>query len=282
MKKILFPTDFSETANNAFIYALKFAEKLGASITTLHVYKLPDIKGAHLPNTLQEIYDSIDLEEFENYKDTVPVFHQTALAHGLEDIRMDHVMEKGDTVPTILRTAAEIQADMIIMGTTGATGIKEIFFGSIAGEVLENANCPVLAVPEQAVFDGSIDRIAITTEFSDEEKRALHKVLDFAELFGGTVFCVNVDTAHTHFYTKRMEKLKEEFAGHNNVEFVVLEGEYIYEPVNQFVTEHQIDILAMLTHKRSFFQELFKFSTTKSMAYHSRIPVLSIQAHTLS
>ena len=281
MKKILFPTDFSEAANHAFIYALNFADRLNASIVTLHVFKLPDVRGAHLPHTLQEIYESIDLEEFENFKDSVPMLRQISEDHNMGHIPMENMMEKGETVETIIRTADQIGVDMIIMGTTGASGLKEIFVGSVAGEVLENANCPVLTVPNKAVFDGKIDKIAITTEFKDEEIKALNRVIEFSEVFGGEIHCVNVDTAHTHFYTQRMEKLKEQYKDHDKVFFEVLEGEYIMEPITKFLDDQNIDILAMLTHKRTFFQELFKFSMTKSMAYHSKIPILSIQAHTL-
>ncbi|MCB0643618.1 MAG: universal stress protein [Phaeodactylibacter sp.] len=282
MKKILFPTDFSEAANHAFVYALNVAKRMGASITTLHTYQLPDINAVNLPHTLQEVYDSIDLEEFENYRDSVPALHRIATDNGLDQVPIEHVMEKGTTVPTILQTANAVGADMIIMGTTGASGLKEIFLGSVAGEVLEKANCTVLTIPHKAVFDGKIDKIALTTEFKDEEVKALRRVLDFAELFGGEVHCINVDTSHTHFYTKGMEKLKAEFSDRKNIHFEVLEGEFIMDAVVQYLEDHQIDILAMVTHKRNFFQELFKFSMTKSMSYHSNIPILSIQAHTLS
>ena len=73
MKKILYPTDFSETAENAFIFALQIADHLGASIITIHAFDKPDISNFNVPDTLMEVYDSIDLDVFENYEDEVPV-----------------------------------------------------------------------------------------------------------------------------------------------------------------------------------------------------------------
>ncbi|MCB0619159.1 MAG: universal stress protein [Saprospiraceae bacterium] len=281
MKKILFPTDFSAAAENAFVYALKVADKLGATITTLHVYQLPDIHAAHLPNTLREVYESIDLEEFENFRDSIPALRRIAEENDLGHVPINNALVKGPTLLTILRKAEEYGSDLIIMGTKGTTGLRNLFFGSIAGEVLENANCPVLAVPQEARFDGRIDRIAITTEFAEEEKKALRHVLEFAKLFDAQVYCVNVDTAHTHFYTKRMETFRQDFAGVPKLHFEVLEGNFLKEELSIFLDEQAIDLVAMLTHKRNFLQELFHYSQTKSMAYQGKTPVLSIQAHTL-
>lgn len=171
MKKILFPTDFSATAANAFIYALHFADKLGAEITTIHAYQSPNLGRAHLPNTLLDVYESIQLETFEDYKDSIPVLRNIAEENNLSHISLYHVMREGDILPVVLNFAKANQFDMIIMGTEGTSGVAEIFVGSVAGEVMENANCPVLVVPEQAKFKGKLERIAVTTEFAEDEKK---------------------------------------------------------------------------------------------------------------
>ena len=281
MKNILFPTDFSEAANNAFVYALKLAEQFDAQITTLHVYELPKVRGTAMPNTIQEIYESINIEEFDNYRDSIPVLREIAEANNLDQVQIQHSLKEGPTVKTILHSAKEVEADLIVMGTTGAGALKAVFIGSVAGEILENANIPVLAVPQTAKYDGKIDQIAITTEFTDEERKALDRTLEFAAGFGAQVHLVNVDTAHTHFYTKRMEKLKADYANEKSLTCHVLNGTELFAPLNAFLNENRVDILAMLTHKRTFFQELFNFSHAKSMSYQSNTPILSIQAHTL-
>src|SRR6187399_1650366 len=91
MKKILYPTDFSETAENAFIFALQIADHLGASIITLHAFDRPDISSFNLPDSLRDVYDSIDLDEFENYEDEVPVLRDIAIDNGYYHVPMVHV-----------------------------------------------------------------------------------------------------------------------------------------------------------------------------------------------
>ncbi len=283
MKKILFPTDFSPAADNAFRYALRVAEEIEASLIVLHVYQLPQIRGAsRLPNTMQQVYESMRIEEFKNFEDNIPYLKQMAEDYGLGDIPIDYVMEHRETVRGILMVAREKEVDMIVMGTTGASGLKELFIGSVAGEVLEHAACSVLAIPEKAEFDGEIDKIAVTTSFKEEEKKAIRRVLDFAANFSAEVYCVNVDVGHTEFFAKKMEVLKDDFKGVPNLHFVVLHDGTIKNALSKFLEENSIDILAMLTHRRNFIEELFRFSRTKKMAYHAKTPILAIQAHTLS
>jgi len=283
MKKILFPTDFSAAANHAFIYALHFADAIDASITLLHVYRKPEAGPIHLPPNMQAFQDNFDLHEFENYKDAIPPISQLVEEQGLTRLPIYHVLEEGEkVVDTILKVVRRDDIDLIIMGTTGAHGLKEVFLGSVAGEVLENADCPVLAVPQEARFDGKLDRIAFATTFTDTEKKALARLELLADQFGADVFCVNVDTAHTHFYHQRMEQLKEEMGEKPHLHFDVLDGSYVYEELITYLKQQNIDVLAMVTHRRTFLQELFNYSKTKMMSYHSQTPVLSYQAHYLN
>lgn len=76
---------------------------------------------------LREVYDSIDLEEFENYEDEIPVLRDIATDNGYYHVPMVHVLEEGAPVSAILRTANKNKADLIVMGATGA-GMMEAFF----------------------------------------------------------------------------------------------------------------------------------------------------------
>jgi len=284
MKKILFPTDFSETAKHAFIYALHVADKMGASITTLHSYTIPDVgatTGFILPHMLQDFYESIDVNEFENYKNALPSLRKIADDNGFSHVQMQHALVSGPTVRTIIKEADKEQVDLIVMGTDGARGLKEIFVGTNTAEVMEHANMPVLAVPAKAKFDGQINKLAATTEYIKEEESGFEKVLEFANYFNAEVHCLNVDLHHTHKYLDRMKDLKEKYGDRDNITFNVLEGEHLEATITKYLKENDIDALAMMTHKRNFIEELFHYSIAKQMAYHSTTPILSIPAHIL-
>jgi nucleotide-binding universal stress UspA family protein len=284
MKKILFPTDFSETANNAFVYALQLADKLKASITTIHIFNHPEIyieRGAIHAEALEHIYESIDMEEFENYKDSIPALRAIAEKENLDHIDLYHVMEDGAVIPKITRLAKEGGYDMIVMGTKGAGWVKEIFLGTITGEVMEHAICPVLAVPEKARLDGEINKIAVATEFKSEEKYLLQNVLDLAAVFEAHVYCLNVDLAGIQFYAEQKEEFMESFKDTPRLHFKTIEGFDVMTSLNDYLEKYRMDLICMLIHKRNFVQELFKYSIAKTMSYHTKIPILSFQAKML-
>lgn len=279
MKKILFPTDFSEAANKAFIYALKLADKTGAQITTLHVYKKPVIRAHYMPATLEKFFETFDWYEFESYKRALPPLKEIAENNNLAHVEMVHVMREGDKlIDAILEVAEEDETDVIVMGTTGAGGFKEIFLGSIAGEVLEHSKVPVLSIPKDAEFDGLINKIAFTTTYKEEEKTSLKQLLKWRKYFDFELYCINVDTAHIEFHNKKMDQFKLEFEGEEKMHFVVLDGTDLFKELTKYMNEQQIDILAMTTHKRNFIQELFEYSRTKFLSYHSKVPILSFLA----
>lgn len=279
MIKILFPTDFSEAANRAFIYALQFADKINAEIHTLHVIPEPRVKGAHLPNTMKEIAESIKAEEFEEYQKHIPQLREIAVENGFTNLQLKHNMIFGDPVIRINQEAKKLEVDLIVMGTKGAGWLKEIFLGSIAGEVLENAPCATLAIPIDAEFDGVIDKIAFTTNYEAKEILAIKNLMRFANFFKANVYCIHVDTSHTEGLTNKMEQFKTLVPAHENLHFVTIDGLRLEESLIKFVEENNIDILAMMTHKRNFIEELFNYSRTKKLSYHSKIPILSVRAN---
>lgn len=282
MQKILFPTDFSPAANHAFVYALHLANKLKGEITTLHAYPVPEIHGVVMPNLIGEIEQSIQMEEFDDYKKSVDHLRKIADDQKMAHLPVDHTMHTGSTIRTILVNARSKAYDLIVMGTKGATGLREVFVGSIAGEVMEKAPCPVLVIPDEAVFDNNIDRIVITTDLTDEDEKAMLEVLKFAALFDRCqVICVHVCKEGQEQKESEFNALKWKYRGNTNLHFEMLVSRDILEALNEFLELNQVDVVAMLTHKRSFFKELFNYSRAKRLIYHSRIPLLSIPAEIL-
>ena len=283
MNKILFPTDFSPAATHAFRYAAGVAITTGAEITIFNAYQIPKITGGgNLPNTMQEAYDSMHAEARDRFQKHLSVLEAAAQEEGAGEVTIHSTQVHGPTIESILKTARQMDIDLIIMGTKGASGLREIFIGSIAGEVLENASCPVLAVPEKAIFDGTIDRLAVTTSFKEEDKSALQRVLDFARPFEAKVTCVNVDLAHKEELVHAKDVWQEEYEQFDNLDFTVIDGINFETAMAKFLANENIDILGMLTHKRTVLQELFTFNRTKRMAYHSTTPILAIPAQTVS
>ena len=279
MKTILFPTDFSDAANHAFVYALQLAYALEAKIVTMHAYELPDLRRANLSRMLAEVYESINLEEFEDYRDSIPVLHEIAEEYGLSSVELQHVLTQGQTTKAIYRQAVKEEADLIVLGTTGATGLKEIFLGSVAGEVMEKAPCPVLAVPASAVFDGNLDKLAFATDYNREDPNAIKWLEGMAKQIGARIEVVHVDLGPNGTLNTKMSDLASKVTNDDDIlDFSVVEGFIFEEALTNYLGAEKIDILATLIHKRNKLQEFFSYSLTKKLAYHLTTPILSMPA----
>jgi nucleotide-binding universal stress UspA family protein len=276
--KILFPTDFSEAANHAFIYALSIADKLKAEILTIHVYKRPDIRALHLPRTLNEVYNDMELQEFEEYRASISDLQKLIDERGQTHIPVKHILAEGEIMRQILRAAKKESIDFIVIGTKGAGWLKQIFIGTVAAEVMENACCPVLAVPEKAVFDGTINKIGVTTSFEIEEAEVMKKALKFARIFNADLYCLHVNVLKTDLDITYENAFKALFDGVGNLKFVVLEGVNIHKTLSEYVESNGFDMLAMLSHRRNFLEEIMMYSEAKMMAYRSKTPILAFQA----
>lgn len=279
MKKILYPTDFSQAAENAFIFALQIADHLGASIITLHAFDRPDISSFNLPETLRDIYESIDLEAFENYEDEVPVLRDIAIDNGYYHVPMVHVLEEGAAVSAILRTANKNKADLIVMGTTGAGKMERLFFGTVAGKVLEEAHCPVIVVPDNAQFDGVIDHIAVATNFQPEDAVIIEALRKFRDNMRCHLHIVHVSDDQDK--SADMKSFCSPWQQDKQITSHCIQNKDINEGLEAFVLEKNIDILALLSHKRDWFEELFQKNRAKELTYHQSIPLLVYQMENL-
>ena len=168
MTKILFPTDFSEAAEKAFLYALELTQKLNAELILMHVYELPEL-GRALQNTTREVYELMEMETLENFKKSVEKLRDLASTKGYDHVDFKHLMAEGEAVYTITEAAKKESIDYIVMGTKGATGLKEVFLGSVASGVIDSANCNVISVPQQTDYKEKLDRIAYLTNYTEKE-----------------------------------------------------------------------------------------------------------------
>jgi nucleotide-binding universal stress UspA family protein len=138
LKTILHPTDFSECSRPAFELACRLAGQDGARLILLHVTTVPDLayRGYGLPGSplLVEEYRRDVCKRLEVLQPPHP------------SVPVERRLAEGDPAEEILRTARETGADLIVLGTHGQTGLRELLMGSGAGEVVRNATCPVLTL----------------------------------------------------------------------------------------------------------------------------------------
>lgn len=117
-KKILFPTDFSEVANNAFVHALEFAKIVQGEIILLHTFELPVFDNQFFPENYAVINDSLELSQFDIFKDEIPKLRAIAEERHLEKIKMTHRLMDGDLLFNVKKAIKEDKIDFVVMGTS--------------------------------------------------------------------------------------------------------------------------------------------------------------------
>ncbi len=273
MKKILLPTDFSETANNAFIFALNIAQKNKATVYILHIYKSPIIN-SRIPAKLISDYNlDAELKSFEVFKEKSQAMHNFADKNGFSDVELKLILREGYFTTNIKEFVEEEKdIDLIVMGTNGASSyLEKTFFGSNTVNTIENLNIPILSIPAKAKFS-SMNAIAFTTLFKENDKKKLEELILKTEKFNPTIYCLHVTNDK-----KKIENVLSEWKDYFSekpVSFEILDySNSINQSILKFVRENKISIIASVSRNLNFFEELFSPSFTKKMSYESDIPI---------
>jgi nucleotide-binding universal stress UspA family protein len=140
-KTILVATDFSETSEAAVAYAVGLADKLGAKLYLLHaigvpMYGIPELGVA----VSAAMIDSI-------VRDTQVALDKMTKAYA--PVKLEPLLRTGDPRDLIVQTAADVRAELIVLGTHGRRGVSRALLGSVAENVLRHAHCPVLTIRKQ-------------------------------------------------------------------------------------------------------------------------------------
>ncbi len=141
IKRILFPTDFSEGAKNALPYAVDMAKTYDAKLYLIHVlYDIATASGLHIPHTsADQMYADLQAtakKELDRFG--------LREREGLKDV--EHIVSRGVPYEEILKFAKDNDIDLIVIGTHGRKGLDRVLFGSTAERVVRNSSCPVMTV----------------------------------------------------------------------------------------------------------------------------------------
>lgn len=138
---ILFATDFSEGSDYAFLSALSLAKQFGSKLHVIHIINEPvDLRGFYVPHI------SFDKLEEEIEQGAQKLMEQFCRKHmqGFENYE-SHVFP-GIPYDEIIKKATEFNADLIVMGTHGRTGLDHVLFGSTAEKVVRKSEIPVMTI----------------------------------------------------------------------------------------------------------------------------------------
>ena len=276
MKKILVPTDFSPIADKALDFAIQTAKLLQLEVHLIHVFNVVDnvyidymgvnweFSQFQLDDMYERLYQlKIDIEKREGILVNTAVYKNTVKEGIIEAVTDNHI-------------------DLIVMGTLGASGIKEKLWGTQTGHAIGKTTVPLIVIPEDYSWKKPEKLLLVTNHF-EHEPVILDFLFQLAELFQAQVhvaiFTDEDDTAITILEHGRRTfeyeyMLKQRY---KNAQLTVthLFGTEFENTIQKYIVENDIDMLAMVTYKRKFWDRIFHPSLTKRMSYHTKIPLLA-------
>ena len=276
MLKILIPTDFSDASMQANKYAINFASGIGGEIYFFHAYHFPvtDPMAPAYGSTGNLSHSTDLMEEHEKNMKNQMINLCSETRNVLPDsVQCEFILKPGFFVDQMLETINEENIDLVIMGTKGASGIKEAIFGSNTADVLEKASCPVLAVPEEANLH-TLERIIFTSDYDERDIKKIAKLHQLFKPFNPQILIVHISEKDNK------SKHKDDFQNKLNsvgpdLEIKEFKNDDVLEGINEAVHEVNADMVAMTNRKKGFFEGLFSKNITKQMVYHTKIPLFT-------
>ncbi|MCB0847335.1 MAG: universal stress protein [Bacteroidetes bacterium] len=278
MKKILVPTDGSPLGDYAYNLAHQIAEKVQADIEILSIVPAP-------PDSFFDMNGEIKSDEGENLS------HLLEQKEKLEREINDWAKEKKDITQIrvkigrvdedIVQYATERKADLIVMGTGGATGVDEWIRSTHAAHIVRTSPVPVLTLKcDRSLV--SISHLLLVGGFDKPEEMDLKMVRVLQQAFHSTIHLLRINTPGDFETNRNITSNMTDFVTANqleNVEMHVYCEETIEKGIENFCKDSHIDFVLMGTHQRKGLSRLFKKSISENVVNHVWQPIMTFHVH---
>lgn len=273
MKRILVPTDFSEQADNALKVAAMLAKSHEAEIYLLHMMEIP----------MQQI------DPINAHSDVPEVLFFMKLAHKkfddlmssdfLQGITVHETVKADITFNEIKEACKEFNIDMIVMGSHGATGIKEMFVGSNAEKVVRTSDVPVLVIKnEHENFE--INNFVFASDFKNDNKETYKQAIQFAEAINAKIHLLMVNTASNFITTaEATDRIHDFISGQSfeNYTINIYNDISVEQGVLNFSKGIDADLIGISTHGRQGIAHFFNGSISEDLVNHAKRPVITFK-----
>ncbi len=274
MQQFLIPTDFSQNAWNATAYALRFFNNEKTTFHFLHI-DISFHKGSD--DNLHYAGLSIKKEVPDHLNsDMDDWMRKVNTQYSNPQHTFKHAIIQAPFIDGIRNFILENSIDFMVMGTKGASGLKEMTLGSRAGAVITRVKCSILVIPEKASFKKTLS-IGFPTDFNMSYK---YKVIDtlqnISRVSNSSIRVLRVAQTQKpldNFQSNNRQILKERLRGIPH-SFHVIENPNLENALQSFVNTMQIDMVAMIAKNLNFFQRILFRPQVAQISYHIHIPFL--------
>lgn len=259
MKLIIAPIDFSQNSLNSLKYAAALAEASKAELKIVHAYNVAKRAGRLMsiePRIVEEANRDIDVFE-KMVQETHP------------DLQISSHVLKGETLTVITRVYEQFKADLVVVSSVGEHEDKNLFMASTTGGLIKSTAVPVLVVPTSAVYRPIKEILFAVKNTTVYDASIVESLVKIKEDFKANTHLVKAILPNTPDLTSKECDLKEIADDYEEVN-----GETVFESVQNYLETHQIDLLTVIRRKRGFFERVFTSASTPQYIFDSKIPML--------
>lgn len=278
IKKILVPTDFSETGTLALEHASFLARLVKAELILLHVLPVSEYH-FEIPEPIMRIENHDEINQIVEQK-LEEVAQNTKVNFG---ILPKTFSTRGKIANEVMQIAQDEKADLIIMGTHGAKGFEELLIGSNAHKVVSLAPCPVITVQTHAKKLG-FTNIVLPIDRSTHSREKVATAINLATIYNSKLHILGLlESTEAGEYDKlqivldqvqhAIEKAELTFSRHT------VKGDHLASEALKYGATVDADLIIIMTDHESALTGLFMGPLAKQIVNHSRIPVLSLKPH---
>ena len=275
LKTILVPTDFSSPADSAVRYAAELARVFNTDLVLYHSFTA--FESSFYPEEAR----NAENQQTENSLLARLQRVQQAVQQQHPQLQVRTVVERGPGNKKLLAYCAQHQPDLMVMGTTGASGLKEAIIGSFTADTMTQAPCPVLAIPDNFAF-GSIKKITYASDYKPGDAHVIRFLENWKQAFGATLCVLHITpaaeaSAADHDAFDRYQATLKSQCEHIPQQFEHLASADVPKAILQHIATDGTDLLAIMPLKHEgVWDTLFHRSVTKNTAYHIRKPLLTV------
>ncbi|MBS1729409.1 MAG: universal stress protein [Bacteroidetes bacterium] len=275
MKTILLPTDFSETARNAAIYAIHLGNQLKAAKMILY-----NACEEPMPTELNMgPINFIGVEATINAsKEALKKFENGVISECPTEMAIELKSEYTTLSNDINELCTSLGADLIVMGVTGGGKLQETLVGSNAVHVARHSETPVIIIPPGAAWS-PIQEVVLACDFKKVvDTMPVEPIRNILDVTKAGLFILNIDHRQKNFSvdTPFESLMLNEFFHTYNPQYTFSDNEDFIEGINAFALEKKVDLIITIPKKHGLFDKLFSNNHTKKLAFHSHVPLMMI------
>lgn len=276
MKNILLPTDLSKASINALEYAVQLLKKDVCTFYVLNVYAPVYL---YTPS-IYEDFTLVNVDIGEQYKSQSEENIKTVIQN-LKD-KFPSEIHSFIGISSYNTLASEINSivdayniDGVIMGTKGATGLKEVFIGSETMHTLKHCKVPLLGVPQEYRFIDLKEVLFATNYENGNQQEGLSFLNDLCSSHISRLIFLNAYYGIALNDAKKKNKKELDLFFERDAHVTELSnGMDVYEAIENYHSQHVIDLLVLVHTSHNFFENLLFTPVVKKIVHHADVPFL--------